>query len=146
MRNRSPTNSRPWENQELVAEYLKSHPFDELYPLLVELGFKVPAWQPPGRNPYEPHHLFGNMGQRWDKVTNIISVSPATHDWCHNHQAQDEWRIAALYIKLRKRELDLADFKTITGKYLGGWLSIHQPEHDGLKLMHESLMRFSEQT
>lgn len=130
---RSKKNSRPWENRELVDAYMERNQRDELRSVLQSCGFYLPAWNPMGRKKYEPHHIFGNRGQRYDLVFNIISVQPSTHDWCHDHKKQSEWRICALWVKLQKDELNLSEFKKATGMNLAGWLDKNKP--DGGKLM-----------
>lgn len=128
----------------MIEDYLKNNPYDELYPLLLECGFKVPAYQPFGRQRYEPHHLFGG-NPKWDLKSNVVSVSPATHDWCHNHQNQAEWRIVGLAVKLRKRELSQEEFRTATGKNLAGWLIIHEPSTDSpVRGLWEELSNWSD--
>jgi hypothetical protein len=51
----------------------------------------------------EVHHIWGGP-HRWDIDSNIISVSRPAHDYCHKFP--DHGRIACLWVKADKGELD----------------------------------------
>lgn len=136
-------NSKRWADRALIESYMARKQRDELLPVLERCGFHVPQYRLPGRQEFEPHHIFGNMGQRWDLLSNVISVSHATHDWCHNHKFQAEWRVAALWVKLDESELSLSEFRTVTGRNLEGYLEMFPMEHPLLLEMSEVLMAFA---
>lgn len=119
---------------------MKSNPKDELAAVLMYCGFDIPGYRFAGRKEFEPHHIFGNFGQRYDLVSNIVSVSSATHDWCHSHKHQSDWRIASLWLKMKKGELCPEEFRTVTGKCLAGWLEMQNSENSQVELMRQELL------
>lgn len=135
----SKKNSKKWVDRKLIDEYMAANPRDELRSLLERCGFQIPTWNPPERKEFEPHHLFGNQGQRWDLKTNIVSVQPSTHDWCHDHKFQSDWRIIGLHLKWTKGEVLESEFKVATGRSVSGWLSLQTPANEMVAAMLNEL-------
>jgi hypothetical protein len=137
----SKKNSKKWVNRKLIDEYMEANPRDELRRHLNDCGFLIPCWDSRPRQ-FECHHIFGNFGQRWDLLSNVVSVSPSTHDWLHDHKHQADWRLIGLWVKHSKGELCLVEFTIVTGKRLAGWLDMNPPTLPILIPMHRALTEF----
>ena len=109
MRARSKTNSRPRENLKLRASYAKAHP-------ICELGIHLPEQFSAGPSG-ETHHI---MTGKADLVSNLLRVSWTNHLWLE--RLKTDGRIAALWVKHQKEELDPGEFHSASRFLLPGWL------------------------
>ena len=113
LRHRSPTNSRPSEDRALRDSYREANPDCEFRKWIPELsGFPVRA--------SEVNHIF-SVGRRPDLLSNLINLSArAHHQFFHEHLI--DGRVISLFIKWKKGELDEAEIKQASGKFIAGIL------------------------
>lgn len=104
--------SKKNRNHELVADYVDQNP---------ECEFGSNFDQFPRSDAHHTHHVFGGNAGRKDLLSNIIRLSADAHDWCHRFPS--EGRMLAIWVKHKKGELDLDEFRTCSGYYLAGWLT-----------------------
>lgn len=115
MRRRSLTNSRPYENLELRANYREANPVCELGAMLRKARLILTP-----DDSADIHHIVGGNGRRWDLWSNLITVSRTVHQWIHAHPI--DGRLICLGHKLSKGELDLEEFRRASGMHLAGWI------------------------
>ena len=114
-------------NKELRGNYLVSNPEDEMEPLLAgkvweevrdAWGYRVP---PLGSEVV--HHIYsGATGGRYDIVSLLVTVSPASHQYMHTEPKHGV--IACMNRKLKKREWNFAEVKEAVGKDLTALVKI----------------------
>lgn len=75
---------------------------------------------PSMRSGFELEHIFGRRGGRVDVWSNFVMSCPGCHEWKHRHPR--EGRLAGVWIKRRKWELDEGEFERMSGRRLVGWL------------------------
>lgn len=134
----SKSNSRKWEDLEFRRAYMKANPWCELTPMLIGIV--------PGLNRREaatdPHHLIGGSGRRWDVKSNLIAVCRPVHLWCHR-ELKDS-RVLGIWIKVKSGLFDHEEFKTVSGKYLEGFLMANKPRHPAFLSIHAALVSYCE--
>lgn len=109
MRHRSPKNYRPQSNPALVAEYRMNNPRCEIGHILKAAGL-IKTWSPMET---QLHHIMGSRKGRWDLLTNLISVSPEVHEFCHANRTSSN--VLCLWMKMDKGELCWSEFETASG-------------------------------
>lgn len=129
MRHRSRTNSRRHENKKLVSEYRDQNPFCELHRF---------EGVPGGRFGDEINHIF-SVRKRWDLRSNIIHLSQSAHRWFHEHPI--DGRIACLYVKFSKGELDDDEIKLASGFHVAGWLAVKEPTIEWVFPLRDELIQ-----
>lgn len=130
----SKSNSRPHEDLGFRRRYLMSNPYCQLAPHLMGI---VPSIRPQ-ETASEVHHAFGSRRGRHDNALNCVSVCRAAHRWCHDFP--QEGRLLCLWLKWRAGLFDAITFKSISGKYVAGWLDgVARPTHPRLAAMYDEL-------
>ena len=71
------------------------------------------------------HHIVPGCGGRWDVWTNMIRVNHSFHLWVDRDGFNTN--VIALYVKLRKNELELDEYRKCAGWRLEWWLGRHDP-------------------
>lgn len=115
MKHRSTTNSRKHEDAELYEQYRIDNPECELCEIIN--GYKSHA--------HQRHHIFGGT-LRYDFLTNLISVCLYCHGWVHSNVC--EGRVAALWVKEHKGEINLDELRVACGMRMQGLLSLPKYE------------------
>jgi hypothetical protein len=131
IRKRSKTNSKQHENKPLVAEYRAANPLCELHQFP-----QVPG----GRIGQEINHIY-SCRKRFDLKSNLIHLSAEAHRWFHAFPF--DARICCLWVKWKKNELDDAEIKQASGKFLAGLVSEKEPVFDWVRpLLSELIVAF----
>lgn len=131
MRYRSRTNSNRETNIDLRHQYANAHPFCERCRVLMP-GRPVPM--------DDVHHIFSSGG-RHDLVGNIVSTCRLCHQEFFE-RFKTEGRIWALWLKMKKSELSLADVQQASGFHLAGWLECHKDRTAGVEREFAELSEF----
>lgn len=127
MRRRSRTNSRKHEDRSLRDAYRIQFDYCELYQYLADhicvpwnCQPRVPLWKVPQHAMrIEVNHIW-SVGRRPDTWANLISLGEPTHKWFHANLQSG--RVAALWTKKMKGELNLSELDAAAGKNVLGWL------------------------
>lgn len=122
----------PRENLDVRQVYRDANPECELWGLLKDsldcdesrqLWF--PEWmqwtRPEANRTVQIHHIFGGNARRYDVESNLIALSDPAHRWCHKHPILG--RVACLWTKQAKGELNSEVMRGVAGMYLAGWVA-----------------------
>lgn len=131
LRQRSKTNSRPYENLKLRVSIVKQNP-------ACEYALWFPEHVSEARSD-DPHHLFGGTSGKFDFVWNVIASGRRTHDWCTEFAT--DGRILGLWIRQQTIGINEVEFEIASGKELRGWLSNAVPEHEWVSPYLEELRK-----
>lgn len=118
LRQRSKTNSKPWVNDELRAEYRAANESCQCCALIFGHQSKRV------HDTEHIHHLWAGH-PRWDLWANLVGVCERCHRWLHEHPADGKW--VALYAKIKAAESDprhwnLEELNTAARQRVEGWV------------------------
>ncbi len=115
--------SRKSGNPSAVAAYLKENATCEVSEFLRTVLGVVGTWS---LGTIDPHHLVGGSGRK-DVASNLLAVSRDAHGWVESNPV--DGRIVCVWVKWKKRELDVASYSQLFNQSLAAWLA-RTPPHD----------------
>lgn len=134
----------PKHNDELVIAYKLENPTCELWHHLDGASWDKMrgAWRRGKRRrpddlPVDHHHIFGGHAHRWDIWPNLICVCRPVHDWLHKHPLHG--KIACLWVKMTKEELDVDLLKECLGFNPIGRMASWNVTEEWVELMRQQL-------
>jgi hypothetical protein len=120
----------PKEQPELVDDYRQRNPECELRIRMKRLGWRSELWKGWPVDAADVHHIC-HAGGRWDRWSNLISLSRPAHEWCHANGPLG--KVLCLLHKALKRELNHDEMRPVIGGSLNdyvGRLTVEGKGHD----------------